>query len=86
MVGQNGASFLLRDCCSWILRLACLTYRRGTACYARPASLPTVARNDWHISRALMATESNQTCCWDIRPLPTAVRGIYFYLYLFVNL
>lgn len=36
--------------------------------------------------RALMATAPNQIYCWDISYLPTEVRGIYFYLYLFVDL
>ena len=36
--------------------------------------------------RALMATAANQIYCWDISYLPTEVRGIYFYLYLFVDL
>jgi putative transposase len=33
-----------------------------------------------------MATGPDQVYCWDISYLPTAVRGIYFYLYLFVDL
>lgn len=36
--------------------------------------------------RALMATGPDQIYCWDISYLPTEVRGIYFYLYLFVDL
>ena len=36
--------------------------------------------------RALVATGPNQIYCWDISYLPTEVRGIYFYLYLFVDL
>lgn len=36
--------------------------------------------------RALMATHPDQIYCWDISYLPTLVRGIYFYLYLFVDL
>lgn len=36
--------------------------------------------------RALVATGSDQIYCWDISYLPTEVRGIYFYLYLFVDL
>lgn len=39
-----------------------------------------------HKPRALMATAPNQIYCWDISYLPTEVRGIYFYLYLFVDL
>ena len=36
--------------------------------------------------RALVATGPDQIYCWDISYLPTEVRGIYFYLYLFVDL
>jgi len=36
--------------------------------------------------RALVATGPDQVYCWDISYLPTLVRGIYFYLYLFVDL
>lgn len=36
--------------------------------------------------RALAAHQSDQVYCWDITYLPTQVRGVYFYLYLFVDL
>ena len=36
--------------------------------------------------RALVATGPDQVYCWDISYLPTEVRGVYFYLYLFVDL
>ncbi len=36
--------------------------------------------------RALMATQPDQIYCWDITYLPTCVRGLYFYLYLFVDI
>lgn len=36
--------------------------------------------------RALTATRPDQVYCWDITYLPTCVRGIHFYLYLFVDL
>ena len=36
--------------------------------------------------RALTATAPDQIYCWDISYLPTDVRGVYFYLYLFVDL
>lgn len=36
--------------------------------------------------RALVATQPDQIYCWDITYLATDVRGIYFYLYLFVDL
>jgi putative transposase len=35
--------------------------------------------------RALVATGPDQIYCWDISYLPTEVRGLYFYLYLFVD-
>ena len=36
--------------------------------------------------RALQATGPNQLYSWDITYLPTAVRGVYFYLYLFMDI
>ena len=36
--------------------------------------------------RALVAKEPDQIYCWDITTLPTEVRGLYFYLYLFVDI
>lgn len=36
--------------------------------------------------RALTATQPDQIYCWDITYLPTCVRGVHFYLYLFVDL
>jgi len=36
--------------------------------------------------RALTATRPEQIFCWDITYLPTCVRGVHFYLYLFVDL
>ena len=36
--------------------------------------------------RALVATRPDQIYCWDITYLPTQVRGLYFYLYLFVDI
>jgi transposase InsO family protein len=35
--------------------------------------------------RALCATEPNQLFTWDISYLPTTVHGLYFYLYLFLD-
>ena len=43
---------------------------------ARPAKKP----------RALTATGPNQIYTWDITYLPTAVRGVYFYLYLVLDI
>jgi transposase InsO family protein len=36
--------------------------------------------------RALVATRPDQIHCWDITYLPTQVRGLFFYLYLFVDI
>jgi putative transposase len=52
-----------------------LTHRRVQR-IAQPRSKP----------RALVATQPNQVYCWDITYLPTAVRGQFFYLYLFIDL
>ena len=39
-----------------------------------------------HKPRALTATGPNQVYSWDISYLPTTIRGIYFYLYLFMDI
>jgi len=39
-----------------------------------------------HKPRALCATAPNQLLSWDITYLPTPVKGIYFYLYLFMDI
>jgi len=36
--------------------------------------------------RALVATQPEQVFCWDITYLPAPVRGMHFYLYLFVDI
>ena len=36
--------------------------------------------------RALQATEPNQLFSWDITYLPTEIKGIYFYLYMFIDI
>jgi len=36
--------------------------------------------------RALAAIQPDQIYCWDITYLPTQVRGLFFYLYLFVDI
>ena len=36
--------------------------------------------------RALVATQPYQVLCWDITYLPAPVRGMHFYLYLFVDI
>jgi transposase InsO family protein len=49
----------------------------------RRSERPTQARNK---PRAVCATAPNQLYSWDITYLPTAIRGQYFYLYLFLDL
>ena len=39
-----------------------------------------------NLPRALVATQPEQVFCWDITYLPTPVRGMHFYLYLFVDI
>jgi putative transposase len=39
-----------------------------------------------HKPRALVASGPDQVYCWDISYLPTEVRGIHYYQYLFVDL
>lgn len=39
-----------------------------------------------HKPRALCATAPNQLFSWDITYLPTQIKGIYFYLYLFMDI
>ena len=49
----------------------------------RRAERPGQARGK---PRALCATAPNQVYCWDITYLPAAIRGRFFYLYLFLDL
>jgi transposase InsO family protein len=49
----------------------------------RDASRPAQRR---HKPRALRATAPNQLFSWDITYLPTLTKGIYFYLYLFMDI
>ncbi len=49
----------------------------------RTASKPSKPR---HKPRALSATAPAQIYCWDITYLPSRIQGIYFYLYLFIDL
>ena len=44
------------------------------------------ARTVPHKPEALQATAPNQLYSWDITYLPSAVRGVFFYLYLFMDL
>ena len=48
----------------------------------RQASRPATVR---HKPKALQATAPNQVYSWDITYLPTAIRGVFFYLYLFMD-
>jgi len=49
----------------------------------RQASRPATARNK---PGPLQATAPNQVYSWDITYLPTAIRGVFFYLYLFMDI
>jgi len=49
----------------------------------RQASRPATAR---HKPKALQATAPNQLYSWDITYLPTTIKGVFFYLYLFMDL
>src|SRR3546814_7959696 len=49
----------------------------------RGAQRPSQARTK---PRALQARGPNQLFSWDITYLPTRIKGIYFYLYLFMDL
>ena len=59
-----------------VLRAAMQLKHRGLARPAQARSKP----------RALCATAPNELFSWDITYLPTQVRGIYFYLYLFMDI
>jgi putative transposase len=49
----------------------------------RGAESPRKPRNK---PRALQATSPNQLFSWDISYLPTEIKGIYFYLYMFIDI
>jgi putative transposase len=49
----------------------------------RDAARPAQARSK---PRALCATAPNQLYSWDITYLPSGVKGIYFYLYMFIDI
>jgi putative transposase len=49
----------------------------------RQATRPATAR---YKPGSLQATASNQVYSWDITYLPTAIRGVFFYLYLFMDI
>ena len=59
-----------------VLKAECQLQHRG-------AERPRQQRNR---PRALCATAPNQLFSWDITYLPTLVMGLYFYLYLFVDI
>lgn len=52
-------------------------------CQHRGAERPAQKR---HKPRALCATAPDQLFSWDITYLPTQIKGIYFYLYLFMDI
>ena len=49
----------------------------------RQASRPATVRNK---PGSLQASAPNQVYSWDITYLPTAIRGVFFYLYLFMDI
>ncbi len=57
--------------------------RAENQCWHRGAERPVQKR---HKPRALCATAPGQLFSWDITYLPTQVKGIYFYLYLFMDI
>lgn len=57
--------------------------RAENQCQHRGAERPAQKR---HKPRALCATAPDQLFSWDITYLPTQVKGIYFYLYLFMDI
>lgn len=57
--------------------------KAANQCQHRGAERPAKAR---HKPRALSATAPNQLLSWDITYLPTQIKGIYFYLYLFMDI
>lgn len=59
-----------------VLKASNLRQHRGAERPAKPRSKP----------RALVATAPRQLFSWDITYLPTQVKGIYFYLYLFMDI
>ena len=59
-----------------VLKAECQLQHRGAERARQPRSKP----------RALCATAPRQLFSWDITYLPTRITGIYFYLYLFVDI
>ena len=57
--------------------------RRANLVRHRQASRPGQERSK---PRALCATAPNQLYSWDITYLPSGVKGIYFYLYMFIDI
>ena len=57
--------------------------RAESQCRHRGAERPAQGR---HKPRALCATAPKQLFSWDITYLPTPVKGLYFYLYLFIDI
>jgi putative transposase len=59
-----------------------LLRQAGQLAHRRPERVPQKRVKP----RALVAVQPDQIYCWDITYLPTEVRGMFFYLYLFVDL
>jgi len=59
-----------------VLKAENMLQYRGAEKTKKPRSKP----------RALQATQPNQLFSWDITYLPTEIKGIYFYLYMFIDI
>ena len=71
------------------LLLGLLPLAAQASCGGAFCSLSIVLQNGHRsgaVSRALTANAPDQLFSWDITYLPTRVRGLYFYLYLFMDI
>jgi transposase InsO family protein len=59
-----------------VLKAESMLQHRGAEKPRKPRSKP----------RALHATAPNQLFSWDITYLPTEIKGVYFYLYMFIDI
>lgn len=75
ILADRGEYIASESTCYRLLRAQCQLRHRG-------AERPAQRR---HKPRALCATAPNQLFSWDITYMPTPVKGIYFYLYLFMD-
>ena len=80
----------VRSCRGWPINSAMWPRNRPfTGSCAKRINWPIVARSGRRKKRskprAVCATQPNQLYSWDITYLPTLIRGLYFYLYVFVD-